>query len=86
MLVNGYEIMDEPATEEFHIFFRVEQFFEQEAVALWLGSPEDDEERLTQDEFEHLCHWFHKADFGAEESEYVRYLRDEIIRERSEYR
>lgn len=83
MKVNGYEIMDEPTDEEFRTYFKVEQFFEQEWIAQWLGEPDDFDERLTQDEFERLCWRFHDGDFSAEESEYLHYLRREIIGERS---
>ena len=86
MNVNGYEIVDEPTQEEFAVYFRVQQFFEQEWIAQWLGAPEDDyfEERLTQDEFERLCWRFHDGDFSAEESEYLYFLQEQIIKERSE--
>lgn len=79
MLVNGYEIGEEPTREEFMAFFRVQAFFEREAVAQFLDAGD-----LTQDEFGRMAHWYHKGDFSAEEHDYMDYLRDVIIDERSQ--
>ena len=78
MQVNGYEIGQEPTPEEFATFFKVEQYFEMEWIAEWLG----DDERLTQDEFERVCWRFHDIDYGDVESESLHYLREKIIGER----
>ena len=82
MLVNGYEIGEEPTREEFATYFMVEAFIEREAVANWLEGLEGDE-RLTQDEFEQLRHRWHKADYGEENSSFLEYVYGEIIDERA---
>ena len=84
MKVNGYEIPDEPTAAEFSTYFKVERYFEQEGIAEWLGDEDDDDERrLTQDEFEKLCWRFHDGDFSPEQADYLHYLKGEIINERS---
>lgn len=81
MLVNGYEVGQEPTREEFATYFKVEQFFERETVAQWLEGFEG-EGRLTDSEFDELCHRWHKADFSAENSDFIGFEYDEIISER----
>ena len=73
-----YPIMDEPTRDEFIAFYKVQRYFEQTYVAEWL----DGMEPLTDDEFSLLAHWFHKADFSQEESDYLYYEYHRIINER----
>ena len=80
MKVNGYEIGDEPTREEFRIYWRVKRFIQEEYVAGWL----EGEERLEPDEFVNLCSDFDDGDFSAEESDFLRYLYEQIIEERGE--
>jgi len=84
MKVNGYEIGQEPTSEEMQVYMRVKHFLNMEWIAQWLGSPEDyDEgELLTQDEFERLVWRFEDADFGAEETEYLHFEQRQIVEER----
>ena len=75
---NGYEIGNEPTNEEFHAYFKVKRHFERLAIAQWLAEGD-----CSQDEFDLMCHRFHKLDFSAEERESMAELFREIVKERS---
>lgn len=88
MLVNGYEIGNEPTDEEFAAYRKVRAYNDRLDVAAVLEyiectceNPEDG--RLTQEEFELLCHRFRKLDFSDSVWDAVRYEHDEIIEGRS---
>ena len=74
-----YPIMEEPTRDEFVAFYKVQRYFEEVFVAETL----DGMEPLTDDEFHGLVNWFHKADFGQEESDFICYGYQQIVRERS---
>ena len=76
---NGYEVGEEPTREEFAAYFKVQGYFERETAASWLDRGE-----LTQEEFELLCHRFHKADFMDGEWDTVMYLKDKLVDARKE--
>lgn len=80
MLVNGYEVGQEPTREEFRIYWRVKRFIQEEYIANWL----EGEERLEPGEFVDMCSDFDDADFSAEESSLLSYLYEQIIDGRSE--
>ena len=75
MIVNGYEVGAKPTDEEFAIYRKVRDFHSSEWIARWLGYSErmGSAMRLTQEEFELLCHRFGKLDFSAEEEDALLY-------------
>ena len=75
---NGYGIGQEPTNEEFRAYFKVEEYFERLSIAEWLAEGD-----CTQDEFDLMCHRFHKLDFSCEEWESMAELFREIVKERS---
>lgn len=88
MLVNGYEIGQEPTDEEFAIYRKVRAFNDRLDVATVLkdiecGYENPEDGRLTQDEFDRMCYRFAKLDFSDSLWSAVEWEYDEIIGERS---
>lgn len=79
MKVNGYEVGNEPTSEEFGIYFDVRDHYERHWIAEWL----EYEEPLSQGEFDRLVWAFQDADFSAEETDFLRYEYERILSERS---
>ena len=75
-----YPIMDEPTRGEFIAFYKVERYFEEMRIAEWLDGHDAE---LDGDGFVELVNWFHEADFSAEEDDVIRFMHEEIARERS---
>jgi len=82
MQVNGYEVGQEPTNDEMRVYRRVREFILRETAAQWMGGREHGGS-LTDYEFDKLCNRFIKADFSAEEWEFLKREYDEIIEERN---
>ena len=83
MNVNGYEIGNEPTDKEHAIYRKVKAFNDRYDVALALKHIENYEGvRLTQDEFDTLCHRFGKLDFTDSVWNAVEWEYDYILDER----
>ena len=83
MVENGYVITDEPTSEEFRTWQKVERHFVQAAIAAWMELKcEYGFERLTQEEFDLLYERFEKLDFSAEQEQALELEYQEIIEER----
>jgi len=76
--VNGYMVGNEPTSEDFIVYWRVQDFLRREWIAGELGEGE-----LTADEFDTLVGRYAKLDFSAEESDALDYEVERIIEERS---
>ena len=85
MNFKGYEIGMEPTDAEHEVYMRVKAFYDRMDIAGALhGFKLQGGEKLTQEEFELLCHRFGKLDFGDAVWDAVGWEYDDIIAERSE--
>lgn len=83
--INGYIIGDEPTDEEHAIFRKVKAYNDRLDVALALETIEKYEGvKLTQDEFETVCHRVSRLDWNDDFMNAVEWEFDDIIEERNE--
>lgn len=85
MEINGYVIGNEPTDEEHAIYRKVKAYNDRYDVALALETIEKYEGiKLTQDEFETVCHRVSRLDWNDDFMNAVEWEFDDIIEERNE--
>lgn len=80
MKVNGYEVGQEPTDEEFAAYKKVKEHYTRIDVASFIDGQR---ERLTDEEFDLLCHRIGKLDCGEQMWEALWWEHEEIINGRS---